>query len=116
MLRFERRAFSADLDEDGVPDECAGQAYRRGDGNQDGRTDLSDAVFTLEALFDQGPAAPCTKALDADDDGRVQLTDALYVLNFLFLSGRPIPPPSTTCGPDPTPDALNCRAAPACAE
>lgn len=121
-----------DLDADGLHDIAVGDAgrneiriyrglgclrealFRRGDTNQDGRLDLTDAVRTLLYLFASGEKPACSDAADADDDGALTLADAVSSLNYLFRGGRPPPPPGPTdCGEDPTEDALeDCRGAP----
>jgi hypothetical protein len=84
---------------------------RRGDLNLDGRSDLSDAVMLLGALFlGQGPL-DCPDAADSDDSGSVNITDAVFLLLHLFRGGEALPDPgSRACGPDPTEDTLgDCR-------
>lgn len=79
--------------------------FLRGDGNSDGKVDLSDAVFVLNYLFLGGTAPGCLDTADADDNESVEITDPILVLNFLFLGGpSPAPPGTASCGPDPTPD------------
>ena len=79
----------------------------RGDANVDGRVDISDPVATLERLFLAGPPLRCPDAADSDDDGALALTDAIRTLSYLFRSGSPPASPGpTTCGVDPTADAL----------
>ena len=41
-------------------------------------------------------------------DGSNDIADAISVLGFLFSGQAPPPPPAGTCGPDPTPDPLDC--------
>jgi len=82
--------------------------FLRGDSNQDGAVDLSDAVAILFRLFAEGPAAFCPDAADANDDGRVDISDAIRILERLFLDGPVLPPPAGSAGLDPTPDALGC--------
>jgi len=90
-------------------------AFRRGDSNEDGMVNLSDAVFTLAALFLGGEQPDCADAADADDDGALTLSDAVYTLNHLFRGGvqPPLPGP-VDCGPDPTEDAFVCGAPSTC--
>ena len=95
--------------------------FRRGDSNDDGAVDLSDAVCTLEYLFAQGGGGICARrdclaARDTDDDGVIDLSDPIRLLNFLFL-GAPAPPAPFAggCGADPTPDALGCASSASCA-
>ncbi len=85
--------------------------FRRGDSNDDSMFDISDAVFTLSALFSAGSPAPsCVDAADSNDDGSFDISDAIHTLGALFQSGSPQPgdPGPTTCGVDPTPDGLDC--------
>jgi hypothetical protein len=69
-----------------------------GDLNQDGATDLTDALALLAALFLGDPAEfPCGDGtieheanktlLDGQPDGNVDLSDAIVGLRFLFLGG-----------------------------
>ncbi len=85
-----------------------GTLFQRGDINADGRVDLTDPIFLLNALFLGRPQPPCGDAADADDSGRVNLTDAIYLLNHLFRGGQQPPGPYRQCGNDPTPDNLTC--------
>ncbi len=62
-------------------------AFRRGDVNADGATNLTDAVSILSHLFGGGLEPTCSKSADADDTGTVDVTDAVYLLNFLFAGG-----------------------------
>lgn len=89
--------------------------FQRGDANDDGRFDVSDAVVILCHLFLGTPAKlGCDKSADADDQGSVELTDAVYVLGFLFLGGLAPTAPFPGCGPDPTSDGLACESFPPC--
>jgi hypothetical protein len=97
-------------------DPAFGQShFRRGDANGDGRTDLSDAVFTLGSLFLGVPRSlPCLDAADSNDDGTVNISDASYSLSFLFLGGPALPAPGLRCGADPTEDRIGCDSYPGC--
>ena len=83
--------------------------FIRGDSNQSGGVNISDAVFTLNHLFLGGGAPPCLDRLDGNDDGFLNITDGVFVLSFLFLSGSPIPPPYPEPGADPTNDDIPCE-------
>ncbi len=82
--------------------------FRRGDGNVDGITDISDAVFTLSYLFASGEYPKCADAVDANDDGAVNIADVIAVLSYLFGGTGPLPQPFPNCGIDPTPDDVKC--------
>lgn len=89
--------------------------FVRGDSNVDGGFDISDAIFTLAALFTPGsPAWSCPDSGDANDDGAVNIADAVYTLAALFTPGSPLPPAPTSCGQDPTMDSLDCPEFAAC--
>ena len=55
-------------------------------------------------------------AADFDDGGAVNITDAINTFSYLFTGGPPPAAPSPSvaaylaedCGPDPTPDTLDC--------
>lgn len=44
----------------------------------------------------------------------VNLADSILTLGYVFGMQPAFPPPFTTCGPDPTPDSLDCATFPAC--
>jgi subtilisin-like proprotein convertase family protein len=89
--------------------------FRRGDSNQDAAINLTDAVWTLSALFLGGAQPACADAADADDDGSVNIADAVYTLNHLFRGGPEPPAPGpAACGSDPTGDDLPCLPPPQC--
>lgn len=78
----------------------AGGIQRPGDFNQDGQTDLSDAVNLLGHLFLGNPSAlPCDSPnvntgsnqllLNFNGQGDTDITDAINILQRLFLGGLP---------------------------
>ncbi|HVR76392.1 MAG TPA: hypothetical protein VMT52_18835, partial [Planctomycetota bacterium] len=86
--------------------------FHRGDADDNGALQLTDALRVLGFLFLGGPPPTCLDAGDADDNGALQLTDALRILGFLFLGGPPPSPPGPPgeeCAVDPTTDdELDC--------
>ena len=86
--------------------------FIRGDSNDDGVLNVSDAVFTLSFLFIGDEQPECLAANDTNDDGTLNITDVIRTLNFLFLGGTNAPPaPFPDPGADPTRD-LGCREPP----
>ena len=85
--------------------------FIRADSNTDRRIDVSDAIFTLSALFLGGSQPRCEDAADANDDGSVDISDASITLNYLFLEApSTLPAPHGELGFDPTDDDLaECR-------
>ena len=83
--------------------------FVRGDVNDDGSTNVTDAVNVLNFLFSgNADSPPCDAAADINDDGTINVTDPVALLNFLFSDGAVVPPPTDECGVDPTPD-LTCE-------
>jgi hypothetical protein len=83
--------------------------FIRGDCNRDTQVDVSDAVFSLTALFAAGKPWACPDAGDANDDGKLDIADPIAILFALFGGGRALPPPSVP-GFDPTSgDSLGCE-------
>jgi len=85
-----------------------GPEFIRGDGNNDDRVDISDAIYCLNYVFARGDKPSCLAAADTDDNGEIELTDAIALLGYLFQGSSQPPPPFPVAGPDPTPD-LGCR-------
>ena len=78
----------------------------RGDVDDNGTFNLSDAVQILNFLFGGGPDPTCLDAADVTDDGLINISDASFALNFLFLAGPYPLPPYPVPGLDPTPDDI----------
>jgi virginiamycin B lyase len=90
------------------PATTAQEPFVRGEANQDGRLDVSDAVRVLIHLFAGGGPLACADAGDANDDGQIDIADPVRVLAFLFASAAPLPAPFPDCGADPSDDAVDC--------
>jgi hypothetical protein len=97
-----------------VRGECRAEAFTRGDVNQSGRIDITDAVLILEKLFRGGQGVSCDDSADADDDGALTVSDPIWLLGGLFRGGPSPAAPFPGCGDDPTEDALSCDAFEAC--
>jgi hypothetical protein len=78
------------------------RAFVRGDANDDGEIDVSDAVVILLHLF-RGLEVRSAEALDFDDSGTVDLTDCVLALEFIFRDGALPPCPYPWRGIDLTP-------------
>ena len=76
----------------------AGDEFLRGDSNNDGRVDVSDAVATLLWLFRDGEAPGCIAAANANGDDGVDIGDPVYSLLFFFVGGPAPDKPFPTCG------------------
>jgi hypothetical protein len=81
----------------------------RGDANDDGSVDLSDAVFLLGHLFQETAAPYCADAADVNDSGVVDISDPILILNVLYQGTGSIRTPFPEKGFDPTPDELFCQ-------
>jgi PKD repeat protein len=93
-----------------------GPSLLRGDVDDNGWLEVTDAVRLLGFLFQVLPRPDCFDAADADDNGRLELTDAIRILGHLFQGSAPPPAPGPVeCGEDPTDDELACEASSQCA-
>ncbi|MGQ9590818.1 MAG: hypothetical protein ACUVYA_11045 [Planctomycetota bacterium] len=75
--------------------------FRRADANDDGKQDISDAVFHLSHLFLGGPRWNCEEGADMNGDGKQDISDPVFLLTHLFLGGAEPPPPYPDCGVGP---------------
>ncbi|MDE0740404.1 MAG: discoidin domain-containing protein, partial [Planctomycetota bacterium] len=84
--------------------------FVRGDADDNGIINLTDAIFNLNYLFIGGTEPTCQDSADADNNGSLQLTDGVFILMFLFNGGTPPPDPGAECGVDPADpaDAIAC--------
>jgi hypothetical protein len=91
-----------------------GALFIRGDSNDDGKTDISDAVFTLSWLFLGGKAPGCRAALNVNGDRVVDISDPVSLLSHLFLGGAPPAAPYPGCGAGELPEdeTLGCATPP----
>ena len=79
---------------------------RRGDANNDGAVNASDASAINNYLFLDGPEPPCLNQADANNDGSVDLTDAIFILDWFFRGAATPPAPgpyNTRCAEDDEP-------------
>ena len=91
--------------------------FMRSDANQDGLSDMSDAVEILAELFlGEGSGRGCPQSLDVDDNGAIELTDSVYLLTFLFNGGDAPPAPFGSCGADLSAGGLTCEIYAPCGE
>ncbi len=90
--------------------------FRRGDCNDDGNLNISDAVCTLEWLFLGGATPGCVAATNTNGDDAADITDATYLLNHLFAGGPAPAQPFPDCGPGmlPADEELGCANPPDC--
>ncbi|MGA1535200.1 MAG: hypothetical protein ACO4B4_11945 [Planctomycetota bacterium] len=105
---------SADGDASGIPDECEGTPFIRGDINQTGGVDISDAVNGLGILFSGGAPSSCPKSLDVNADGATNIADPISLLTYLFAGGPPPAAPFPLCGLEPATTAPDCATFSAC--
>ena len=91
-----------------------GGAFVRGDSDANLAVDITDAVHTLNHLFQSGPGPGCKDAADSNDDGVLDISDGIYTLGYLFLGAAPPPLPGPeVAGFDGTPgDPFRCGDSP----
>jgi hypothetical protein len=91
--------------------------FIRGDADQSGRIEVTDAVRIFRYLFAGAGGMGCLDAADVDDDGRIGVSDGIQLLNFLFQSRGPPRRPFPACGTESQGfDNLTCERFAPCAE
>ena len=88
--------------------------FLRGDVNDSGALEVTDAINFLTWMFLGGPAPGCMDAADADNNGTLGLSDGINILTFLFGGGDALPEGGLLgdgCAPDPEgeDDGLLCE-------
>ena len=87
--------------------------FQRGDCNDDGNVDISDAVCILNWLFLGGATPGCIAVTNTNGDAGADLSDAVYLLGHLFLGGLAPVPPYPACGSGRLPtDTTTCETRP----
>ena len=86
----------------------------RGDCNEDGAVNVSDAPCTLNWLFGGAAAPTCVAALDTNGDAVVNIADAVALLNFLFAGGSAPVAPYPECGAMVAGIGLGCETPDGC--
>ena len=83
------------------------RTFVRGDTNDDGRLNITDAVGILRFLL-EGAQHSCPDATDVNDDGVTNITDAIRLVDYLYARGEAPSAPFPDPGHDPTGDGLPC--------
>jgi hypothetical protein len=115
VLRTVTLASQPDRNANGLPDECEGAIFIRGDPDGDGRIGISDAIFLLLHLFGGGREPPCQASADVEDDGSLALGDPVRLLDYLFRGGLEPTAPFPDCDAQSPGEALPCEEYPPCA-
>ncbi len=79
----------SDTDGDGEGDACC--CNTTGDINHDGATDISDLVYLINYLYQDGPLPPCPSEADVNDDGLsiADIADLVYLIDYMFKNSPP---------------------------
>jgi len=64
--------------------------HRRGDANDDGFLNVSDAVYLINYVFKHGPT-PDSYLGNANGDLTINVGDVVYLINYIFKGGPPPP-------------------------
>ncbi|MFH2056613.1 MAG: dockerin type I repeat-containing protein [bacterium] len=70
------------------------EGFACGDANGDAIVNITDAVYLIQYIFNDGPDPVSVEAGDANCDGIVNITDAVYLIQFIFNGG---PAPCVDC-------------------
>ncbi len=82
-------------------EETTAAKFVRGDTNNDGKVNISDAAYLLNYLFGGGTKPSCYEVGDINDDTGQDISDAVFLLRFLFLGDSQPPAPFPVCDFDP---------------
>jgi len=85
-----------------------GVFFVRGDVEENGVVNITDAIAILLYLFSGGATPRCLDSADTDDSGEINITDAVALLGYLFTSGRPPAAPFPDRGVDESADPMHC--------
>ena len=97
---------AADVNGNLLPDSC--ELFIRGDSDIDGAVGLTDALHTLEVLFQGNGVLECLAAADANASGSPDIADAVYTLTYTFLAGDAPSAPFPDCGVSLAPGPPSC--------
>lgn len=94
-------------------------SFVRGDVNDSGLLEVTDAINLLNWMFLGGLTPTCMDAADADDNGQLGLSDGINILIFLFGGGAAPADPGVLGGgcerdPDGEDDGLLCEVYTSC--
>ena len=64
--------------------------YKYGDANGDGKRTVSDVIYLVNFIFQDGPPPNPLESGDANCDGYLRVSDIVYLVNYLFKGG-PVP-------------------------
>jgi M6 family metalloprotease-like protein len=68
--------------------------YLCGDANADGTANITDAVYLIQYIFNNGPAPMPLASGDVNCDSTPNITDAVYLISYIFAGG---PAPCAEC-------------------
>ena len=89
--------------------------FIRGDSNNDGLADFSDAIYQLESILLGSNELTCLDAGDMNLDNRNDFTDPILLLRWILLGADPPPHPGPfTCDVDRFNSELGCVFYPHC--
>ncbi len=72
--------------------------YLRGDANGDGITNVADAIWELQEIFNNGPQGTCFDSKDTNGDSLFDVADPIWLITYIFSGGAQPPSPFPNCG------------------
>jgi len=68
---------------------CCNDDGIRGDADDDGSLNITDAVFLVDFIFFSGPPPPCFEEGDVNGDAAISVADAVHLVQYIFFGGPP---------------------------
>lgn len=59
------------------------------DGDSSDICDISDLLYMVDYMFQQGPVPPCEEEADVDGSGELDISDLLYLVDYMFNNSTP---------------------------
>lgn len=72
--------------------------FKRGDANGDGVVNVADAIWSLQEIFNNGPAGTCFDSKNSNGDTVYDIGDPIFLITYIFSNGTA----------PPTPGPINC--------
>ncbi len=71
----------------GGGDCCMGAIRGNVDYDPSDAIDISDLVYLVDFMFNDGPTPPCTEEADVNGSGGIDISDLVFIVDYMFNGG-----------------------------